>query len=140
MTTIAAEKVIPHRFPMRMIDSLEEWNNESAVSTVVFSKEHMAVSEGFVTEPALVEALAQTVAAMEGMRNIDKAEPDDDLAEQPGMLCGVTDFVVEKKPKAEKPLKIEVHVQKRLGSMFLVDGKITCNNELIATGSLKLFG
>lgn len=138
MTTIAAEKVIPHRSPMRMIDSLIEWNDESAVSTVIFNKEHMAVSEGFVTEPALVEAIAQTVAAMEGIRKVDNAKPDEGSEAQPGMLCGVTDFVVENKPKAEEPLKIKVHVQKRLGSMLLIDGIITSNNKLIATGSLKL--
>jgi len=140
LTAVAAKDLIPHRWPMRMIDSLTEWTGDSAVGVAVFDKAHMAVSDGLVTEPALVECVAQTVAAMEGRKRLDSESPDDIQAHQPGMLCGVSDFVIEKRPGANKRLKIEVVVRKRLGAMLLVDGRIVCDDVVVASGSLKLVG
>ena len=135
---IAAEDVIPHRSPMRMIDSLEEWSDDCATAFVVFDENHMATRDGLVVEPALVECVAQTVAAMEGVRNTDSAKPVDPAAERMSMLCGVSDFTIHHRPTAGKRLEVTVQTQKRLGKMLLAEGRILCEGQIMASGLLKL--
>jgi predicted hotdog family 3-hydroxylacyl-ACP dehydratase len=133
--TISAETVIPHRSPMRMLDVLVDWNEESAKGEVVFGAGHLAIDNGLVREAALVECMAQTVAAMEGAKTAAGGGPG---GTQVGMLCGVSDFVVMRRPAAGERLEIGVRVQKRLGPMLLVDGQIVCDGRVVASGSLKL--
>ncbi|MEI6148001.1 MAG: hypothetical protein WCS01_02815 [bacterium] len=140
MEPIAAEDVIPHRPPMRLIDALVEWNDHSARSVVVFAGDHMAVRDGFVTEPALVECIAQTVAAMEGARKAAGVAPGGTSGQQVGMLCGISDFAVVRRPKSGERLEVSVQVQKRLGPMLLADGQVLCDGQVVASGSLKLSG
>ena len=140
MGALAAEEVIPHRPPMRMIDALMEWSDNSARGAIVFDAKHMAVHDGLVTESALVECIAQTVAAMEGAKKAACGTTGGTVGEQVGMLCGVSDFVVVRRPKAGEQLEVRVQVHKRLGPMLLVDGQVLHNGDVVASGSLKLSG
>ena len=65
----AIEQLLPHRAPMRWIDALVECTETTAVATATFSAEHFAVENGAVLETALVECVAQTVAAALGRRS-----------------------------------------------------------------------
>ena len=138
MEAITAEEVIPHRPPMRMIDTLVEWSDDAAAAVVVFDGNHMAVQDGRVAEAALVECMAQTVAALEGAKTAARGNPGETAAAQVGMLCGVSDLSVVRRPNAGERLDVEVHVRKRLGPMALVDGRILCDGLVAAAGSLKL--
>ncbi len=131
-----AAALIPHRPPMLMIDLLESLTNEGATASVMFDDTHMAVSHGQVLEAALVECIAQTAAAMEGMRHRTDTPAAD--RETPGMLCSVTRFAVYRRPDAGEHLDITVQVQKRLGSMLLIDGRVSAAGEPVASGSLTL--
>ena len=140
MRAIAAEDVIPHRLPMRMIDTLVAWNDDAARSAVVFDGNHMAVDDGLVTESALVECIAQTVAAMEGARKAACGRLGGTPETEVGMLCGVSDFAIIRRPKAGERFEVSVQVRKRLGPMLLADGEIVCDGHVVASGSLKLSG
>jgi predicted hotdog family 3-hydroxylacyl-ACP dehydratase len=140
MELMDIEEVIPHRPPMRMIDALTEWSDDSASGVVVFDGNHMAVHDGLVVESALVECIAQTVAAMEGAKRVACESPRGPAGEQVGMLCGVSDFAVVRRPRAGDRLEIRVQVRKRLGPMLLADGQVLCNGHIAAAGSLKLSG
>ena len=131
--SVAAETVIPHRPPMRLIDTLDAWSEEAAQASVVFDPAHLAVDDGRVTEAALVECLAQTVAAMEGARAAAAG-----TGGQLGMLCGVADFTVLRRPRAGERLEIRVRAEKRLGTMLLAAGEVWCNGSVAASGALKL--
>ena len=62
------DTLIPHRAPMQWIDALIACTDTTATATVCFTAEHFAVAEGVVPEIALVECMAQTVAAALGQR------------------------------------------------------------------------
>jgi len=140
MEPIDVEDVIPHRPPMRMIDALTEWSDDSARGVVVFDENHMAVHDGLVVESALVECIAQTVAAMEGAKRAACENPGGPAGEHVGMLCGVSDFSVVRRPRAGDRLEVRVQVRKRLGPMLLADGQVLCDGLVAAEGSLKLSG
>ena len=132
----AIEELLPHRPPMRWVDALVECTDTTAVATVRIRPEHFAVKDGVLLETALVECVAQTVAAALGHRM--RASGNSGGANQ-GMLAAVTGFKVLAQPKVGQTLTVEAHEVKRLGPMLLVAATITCDGELVATGELSLY-
>ena len=105
-------------------------------ATVRIGPEHFAVSDGAFLETALVECVAQTVAAALGQRL--RASGQSGAANQ-GMLAAVTGFKVLAQPKVGQTLTIETREVKRLGPMLLIASTISCDGRLIATGELSLY-
>jgi predicted hotdog family 3-hydroxylacyl-ACP dehydratase len=135
---IAIENLIPHRAPMRFIDALIECTETTAVATVCFREDSFAVANGFILETALVECVAQTVAAALGQRAKICGESDSGMAAK-GMLVSVSNFKIQSRPAAGKNLRIEIRELKRLGLMLRVAGEISCDGQSIASGELTLY-
>jgi len=135
---VAIENLIPHRAPMRFIDALVECTDTTAVATVCFRDDSFAVANGLVMEAALVECVAQTVAAALGQRAQTNGKSDFAVAAA-GMLVAVSSFKIQSRPPAGKMLRIEVRELKRLGLMLRVAGEISCDGQIIAAGELTLY-
>jgi len=132
----AIEQLLPHRAPMRWIDALIECTETTAVATATFSADHFAVADGAVLETALVECVAQTVAAALGRRAQASGKSG---AAHNGMLIAATNFRIESRPAAGKMLRIEISERKRLGPMLMISGAITCEGSPVASGDLTLY-
>lgn len=132
----AIETLIPHRAPMRFIDALVECTDTSAVATTCFSADAFAVTDGLVLETALVECVAQTVAAALGQRG---GKPGQAERLGNGMLVAVSNFKITTRPAAGKTLRIEIRELKRLGLMLMISGNITCEDQLVANGEMTLY-
>lgn len=132
----AIEALIPHRAPMRFIEALTDCTDTTARATALFSAGHFAVANGTVLETALVECVAQTVAAALGHRA--RASGHSGAANH-GMLAAVSNFKIHARPPLDQVLTIEVRELKRLGPMLLIAGTITCADQLIAAGELSLY-
>jgi predicted hotdog family 3-hydroxylacyl-ACP dehydratase len=135
MFTPIAE-LIPHRAPMCWIDSLIDCTNTTANATAHFTTEHFAVENGEVSETALVECVAQTVAAALGQRQRGSEKTS---AANNGMLAAVLNFKILARPPLDQTLTISIRELKRLGPMLMVSGTITCAGQTIATGELSLY-
>lgn len=136
MNPVAIEQLIPHRAPMRWVDALVECTDTTAVATTRFTAEHFAIADGHVIDAALIECMAQTVAAALGQRMRSSGA---NSAANHGMLAAVSNFKFFNRPPLDATLRIEVREVKRLGPMLMVAGKITHGAELIATGDLSLY-
>jgi predicted hotdog family 3-hydroxylacyl-ACP dehydratase len=132
----AIEQLIPHRAPMRWVEKLIDCTDTTATATTHFTAEHFAVANGIVIETALVECMAQTVAAALGHRM--RASGKLGTANN-GMLAAVSNFKIHTPPPLHQTLTIEVREVKRLGPMLMITGKISCGADLIATGDLSLY-
>lgn len=130
------EELLPHRAPMRWVDALVECTDTTAVATVHVGEDHFALHDGALLETALVECVAQTVAAALGHRM--RASGQSGAANQ-GMLIGVTSFRIVAVPRASQTLTIETREVKRLGPMLLVAATITSDGQPIASGELSLY-
>jgi predicted hotdog family 3-hydroxylacyl-ACP dehydratase len=131
------ETLIPHRPPMRWIDALTQCGDASAQAVVSFDKGHFAVANGFVLETALVESIAQTVAAAEGHRA--QTAGTGGAVAAGGMLVAVSSFSFRARVAAGNQLRIETRALKQLGPMLLVSGSVWCDGEEIASGELMLY-
>ena len=132
----AIEQLIPHRAPMRWVDALVDCTDTTAAATARFTSGHFAVTEGAVIETALVECMAQTVAAALGQRMRAGGKSG---AANNGMLAAISNFKINSRPPLDQTLTIEVREVKRLGPMLMIAGKISCGDEIIATGDLSLY-
>jgi predicted hotdog family 3-hydroxylacyl-ACP dehydratase len=122
---------------MQWITALTSWTGTTATATACFQANDFAVVNAQVIETALVECMAQTVAAALGQR-ARSGEGRSDAAAN-GMIVAVANFKIQSRPPAGKTLHIEIREQKRLGPMLLVAGKITCDGENVAAGDLSLY-
>jgi predicted hotdog family 3-hydroxylacyl-ACP dehydratase len=138
LMSVAIENLIPHRAPMRFIDALVECTETAAVATVCFGADSFAVADGLVLETALVECVAQTVAAALGWRAKNSSQSDFSIATK-GMLVAVSNFKIHARTAAGKILRIEVRELKRLGLMLRVAAEIFCDGQPVASGELTLY-
>jgi predicted hotdog family 3-hydroxylacyl-ACP dehydratase len=136
VATSDLESLIPHRPPIRWLDSLIECTETDAKATVAFSKDHFAANDGKVSESALVECVAQTVAAALGWRSRQKPAGSKPAG---GMLAAISNFTFHQRAPLDTPLEIAVHEVRRLGPMVLISGRITAGSQLIAAGELSLY-
>jgi predicted hotdog family 3-hydroxylacyl-ACP dehydratase len=121
---------------MRWIDALAECTDTTAKATACFGDGHFAVANGYVLETALVECMAQTVAAAQGQRAQTRGEAGGAAG---GMLAAVSNFQIHSRLQADKVLKIEVREVKRFGPMLMVSGEISSGGKRIASGDLTLY-
>lgn len=134
--TAFIEELIPHRQPMRWIISLDECSETTAVASARFGMDDFAVENGVVLEPALVECIAQTVAAAMGQRARTRGVEGSPSA---GMLIAASSFKIHSRPLADQQLRIAIREVKRMGPMLMIAGEISCNDALIANGELSLY-
>jgi len=134
--SVAIEQLIPHRAPMRWIDALTDCTDTTARATVCLHDTSFAVADGKVLETALVECVAQTVAAALGQRMAASGKTG---ADNHGMLAAVSNLKILSRPSLGKTLVIEVRELKRLGPMLLITGTISCEGQLIASGELSFY-
>jgi predicted hotdog family 3-hydroxylacyl-ACP dehydratase len=130
------ENLLPHRPPMLWIRALTRCADTEATATATFQEGDFAVQNDAVSETALVECVAQTVAAAQGERARRSGKT---AATVGGMLAAVTKFRIQAPAPVGKPLDIDVRELKRFGPMLLVFGEVKCEGELIASGQLSLY-
>lgn len=121
---------------MLWIEALTRCTETEATATTTFNEGDFAVANGVVLETALVECMAQTVAAAQGERARRSGKGGATVG---GMLAAVTNFQIRGRAPIGKPLQIEVHELKRFGPMLLVSGEVMCENKVIASGQLSLY-
>lgn len=134
--TNALENLLPHRPPMLWIRALTRCTDTDATGTANFEEADFPVQNGALLETALVECMAQTVAAARGERARRSGKSG---ATDGGMLAAITDFRIQGAAPLGKPLEIGVRELKRFGPMLLVAGEVKCEGQLIASGQLSLY-
>lgn len=130
-----AERLIPHRAPMRLVDTLVSVNDGCAVVESVLPRSTMiADGEGKIDEVAFMELIAQSYAAFKGyMDRMDGNPPGE------GFLVGVRDLEITGKAYAGDRLLTSIRTVTSFGGFAVVEGSVTRGNETIASGIIKLW-
>ena len=118
---------------MQWLRALTDCTETTATATACFNAGHFAVVNGAVPETALIECVAQTVAAALGYRSRATGVVSN------GLLAAVTKFQIQSPPPVGPELQIAVREIKRLGPMVLIAGVVTCGGRVIASGELSLY-
>ena len=125
---------IPQRAPMVMVEKLHKAESGQTLSSFDISESNIFCKNGFLQEPGLIENIAQTAAVGLGFeyRNENKDVPT-------GYIGAVQKLTIRKLPEIGKTIYTEVNVEHKVFNITLINGKITCDNELIADCTMKIF-
>jgi len=105
------EDVIPQKWPMRMVDTLEQMGERSGTVSVTIRPEMPMVTEEGTVDPAFfLEMMAQAMAAVTFFKKKGAAEQ-----EAEGLLLGAQDLEVFSLPRTGDQLKIHVYKYFRFG-------------------------
>jgi 3-hydroxymyristoyl/3-hydroxydecanoyl-(acyl carrier protein) dehydratase len=125
---------IPQREPMVMVQKLHKAEGGQTISSLDISESNIFCEEGFLQEPGLIENIAQTAAVGVGFeyRNENKDVPT-------GYIRAVQKLTIHKLPKIGNTIITEVNVEHKVFNTTLINGKITCDDQLIADCSMKIY-
>jgi predicted hotdog family 3-hydroxylacyl-ACP dehydratase len=132
---LAAEALMPHRLPMRLVDRLVDYDGDSGtVEAEVAPGNPLLDSQGRLDEVALAEMLAQAYALVKGYGARRDGEPI-----RKGFLVGFREFVCEGPARLGDRLRITVRAVADVEDFTVAEGEIWRGAERIAHGSLKLW-
>ncbi|NDV26730.1 3-hydroxylacyl-ACP dehydratase [Desulfovibrio sp. JC010] len=134
-----AEKLLPHRGQMLLIDSILTADQESGTALADLSTESLALGpDGKVLEPFYIELVAQTYAAVCGyhLQTLGQPVPE-------GYLVGVQKFQIIPQPRyvrwQSSELLISVHTVGDFDGFAVVEGSVSREGNVLAEGKIKLF-
>jgi predicted hotdog family 3-hydroxylacyl-ACP dehydratase len=124
---------IPHRFPILCVDSILVADQNRAVAEYLV-REGPHVDDEMMWEVGMIEGLAQTAAVLENSDEVGLSFERDS-----GMLVGVRNFTIHRRPRIGERLEWHVEIIRRLGPFLLVTGEACCGEELLAEGELRFY-
>jgi len=130
-----AEPLIPHRTPMRLVDTLLSVHEGSGVTESVLPRTSMmADGEGRLDEVTFLELIAQSYAAFKGYMDLLEGKPAG-----AGFLVGVRHMEFTGRAYAGDRLRTSIRTVTSFGGFAVVEGTVTRGDETIASGSIKLW-
>lgn len=130
-----AEAFIPHRLPMRLVETLISYDNGAgAVEAKVTADCILVNSDGSLDEAALVELMAQGYAVIKGYADRLQGEQ---ISE--GYLVGVRKLRVTGRAGAGERLTIHIRTIGSFEGFAVAEGEIERGDETIANGTIKLW-
>jgi predicted hotdog family 3-hydroxylacyl-ACP dehydratase len=132
---LAAESLVPHRLPMRLVDQLLEIEGKNGVvEALVDSNCPLVSAEGMLEKVALVELIAQSYAALKGY--LDKVE---NKPVRQGFLVGIKKFVSLEPVFSGERLRITIETLGELEDFAVAEGQIWRSETLVARGEIKIW-
>lgn len=128
------ERFIPQRSPMIMVEKLHLAEGGKTISSLTIKEENIFCKDGFLEEPGLIENIAQTAALGVGF-----AYSNDSKNIPTGYIGAVQKLTIHKLPQVNSVITTEVNVEHEVFNTTLINGKISCNNQLVADCTMKIF-
>ena len=131
---IPAERLIPHRPPMRLVDTLLSREGDSGTTeSRPGADSPFADASGALDETALVELIAQSFAALRGYDSLAAGRPAPG-----GLLVAVRDFRVTGRAAAGDRLRTSVRLVAAFDRFAVVHGLVTRDGVPVASGTLTV--
>ncbi len=130
---IAAERLVPHQPPARMVDALTAVAERTATVTASVAATNPHCRDGRLAEAAHLELMAQAAAALHGYR----CQVRHDGIEQRGMLVGARDFNVYEAVRVGDELTVSLYKEARLGTFGVVRAEVRREGTLVSKAELK---
>ncbi|MBR3578462.1 MAG: hydroxymyristoyl-ACP dehydratase [Bacteroidales bacterium] len=129
---IHAQDYIPQRPPIVMIDNILNSEEDTFITDLLIRPDNIFVENGILRETGLMENIAQTSAARVGFSSAGAHVPI-------GVIGGISHFDLHFLPKVGRTLVTTIHVVAGVANALVVDATVTCEEQLVATCSMKVF-
>lgn len=130
----AAQPLVPHDPPMRMVDDLVQvGEREARTCTEVREDMPFVDRTGKLDEAAYVELLAQSIAALDGFKKSGNGRHTE------GFLLGVKSLKIRGQAFVGDVLECRVYKASRFGEFGIVEGSVRKNGSVLAEGEIKVW-
>lgn len=130
----SAIPLIPQKAPFIMVDELLHADETMARCSFIIREDNPLVDQGYFTEGALLENIAQTAAAQAGYMASAQNKPV-----AAGFIGSVKDFEVFALPKTGDELVTEIAVEGQVFDVTVILGKVWHSDKLLASCEMKIF-
>ncbi len=124
---------IPQRPPMVMIDELIKSDSVSAATAFYILPENIFVEAGKLTEPGLIENIAQTAAAMVGHECSTLGIPV-----PIGFIAAVKDLKINFAPEVLSTINTTVTVTNFVMNVTIINAKVEQSGKLVCSCEMKI--
>lgn len=132
---LAAEELVPHRLPMRLVERLLEIDGKNGVVEAEVRSDSPLVNEqGELDDVALIELIAQGYAALKGYLDRLEARPV-----RQGFLVGIKRFDRLRTARAGERLRVEIRTLAELDDFAVAAGEVRHGADLVARGEIKVW-
>lgn len=130
-----ADRILPHRPPMRLVDTLLSCKDGSGEAEATLPAHSLlAGGDGGIDEAALIELIAQGYASVKGYTDLARGIPPGK-----GFLVGMRKIRIFGKARAGDRLRISIRTTGVFGNFAVVEGSVVRAGETLASGTLKLW-
>jgi len=134
MIDIDIKTILPQKEPFVMISSLLHCDKILTITEFEIRENHIFVLDGVLTEPGIIENIAQTCAARMGYVNsvINKGNV------KLGFIGSVKNLVIKGLPHIGSRITTSIEVKNEVFNMLLVKAVVKSNNIEIANCEMKI--
>jgi len=126
-------EIIPQQAPFVMVDNLVSADETGFKSTFKVEENNLFLKDGKLQEPALIENIAQTVAA--GFGFVDKQAGGKPKI---GFIGGISKLNIHELPTLNKTIETTVTHLHQFENIYLIKGENFCDGELLVTCEMKI--
>ena len=134
MDSTAFKELIPHRPPMVLIDEVTDYGAERICAQRTIRGGDPFVEADGLNDAALLEVIAQTIAAGDAMYAQSKGGKV-----IKGYLTGLTSVKIAGRAKVGDLVEVTADCLKRMDGMGLFEASASAGDRLLAEGRFKLF-
>ncbi len=127
-------KYIPQRDPICLVHNIYECSYEASKTGFLVEAHHIFVSDGKLTEPGIVENLAQSVAAQAGYLSYENNIPP-----KLGFIANIKDLKIFFQPPVGSEVITRISVKTQVLNFTLIEAASFVNDEPVATCEMKIF-
>jgi len=128
-------QLIPQRKPILMVDELVDATENVAKTQLTIRPDNWFLNEqGQLTEPGLIEHMAQSASAAAGWKALQAGQQDPPV----GFIGEVKRFICHSCPQTGSTLHTTVTKEMEVGDVTMVSCETRVGDELIASTLLKI--
>ena len=133
-------KYIPQRNPIVVVHGLTEHSENESTSVFNVEEHHLFVRDGKLLPSGLMENIAQTAALRSGYHFANLAIGEGEAKNPPiGFIGALKNFMVHELPSVGSILYTTVKMTHEVMGMQVVEGFVSCGNNIIASCEMKIF-
>ena len=133
-TALEILSYIPQRPPFVMVDRIVSSGEKTTRSLFKITSDNIFVEGGILKEPGLVENIAQTAAARAGY-----IAREENKQVRLGFIGGIRNLEIFGYPEVNSEIETEITIENQIFVVFVISGKITSNDSILATCEMKIF-
>ena len=127
-------ELLPQQPPFVMIDRLLYCDLETTKTSLKVSEENIFFDNGVLSDPGLIENIAQTCAAHMGYLN----KYTYNNAVNIGFIGAIRNLEIKRLPKVREILITQIKIIEKIFQMILVNATVMIENEKITSCEMKI--